>query len=88
MEAMRKYSFGYLGIYGDEPDLEIVGCFFWRGLAIPQEMIDHPQFEYYKTRQLDSENAEDRALVEDYWCNVAEDTVIEGRKWQNGKCWK
>lgn len=88
MEAMRKYSFGYLGIYGDEPDLEIVGCFFWRGLTIPQEMIDHPQFEYYKTRQLDSENADDRALVEDYWCNIKEDTKIEGRTWQNGKCWK
>lgn len=35
MEAMRKYSFGYLGIYGDEPDLEIVGVFFWRGLGVP-----------------------------------------------------
>jgi len=51
-------------------------------------MTDHPQFEYYKTRQLDSEKAEDRALVEEYWCNVKEDTVVEGRKWQNGKCWK
>jgi len=35
MEAMRKYSFGYLGIYGDEPDLNIKGVFFWRGLTVP-----------------------------------------------------
>jgi len=35
MEAMRKYSFGYLGIYGDEPELNIKGVFFWRGLTVP-----------------------------------------------------
>jgi hypothetical protein len=34
MESFRKWSFGYLGIYGDEPDLEIMGMFMWRGQDI------------------------------------------------------
>ena len=89
MEAMRKYSFGYLGIYGDEPDLNIRGVFFWRGLDVPQEMIDHPQFEYYKREKLDSENPEHRALVEEYWGKTTlEESIVEGAKLQNGKCWK
>ena len=89
MEAMRKYSFGYLGIYGDEPDLNIRGVFFWRGLTVPQEMIDHPQFEYYKREQLDSENPEHRAIVEEFWGKTTlEQSVVQGAKLQNGKCWK
>lgn len=89
MEAMRKYSFGYLGIYGDEPNLNIKGVFFWRGQDVPQEMIDHPQFEYYKREKLDSENPEHRALVEEYWAKTAcEESIVEGAKLQNGKCWK
>jgi elongation factor 1-gamma len=89
MENMRKYSFGYLGIYGDEPNLEIYGAFMWRGLGVPQELVDHPQFEYYQPEQLDSENPEHRAIIESYWCDVIEEeSVVEGRKLQSGKCWK
>jgi elongation factor 1-gamma len=34
MDRMRKDSFGVLGIYGAEPDLNISGVLFWRGLDI------------------------------------------------------
>jgi elongation factor 1-gamma len=42
MDPFRKWSFGYLGVYGEEPDLYIKGAFMWRSLGIPQELIDHP----------------------------------------------
>jgi elongation factor 1-gamma len=42
MESFRKYSFGYLGIYGEEPNLEIKGVYMWRSKGIPQELVDHP----------------------------------------------
>jgi len=32
---MRKYSIGTMGIYGDEPTLDIKGVWLWRGTGIP-----------------------------------------------------
>jgi len=31
-------------------------------------MIDHPQFEYHKVRELDVEKEEDRNLITEFWC--------------------
>ena len=31
-----------MGVYGEEPSLEIKGVFLWRGTEIPQAMADHP----------------------------------------------
>ncbi len=31
-------------------------------------MKDHPQFEYYKVKELDVNKEEDRKLIEDFWC--------------------
>lgn len=39
----------------------------WRGTGIPQEAIDHPQFEYYKNRKLDLTNEADVKLVREFW---------------------
>jgi len=41
-EKLRKHSLGVLGVYGDEPSLEIIGVFVWRGTELPQPMVDHP----------------------------------------------
>ena len=38
MERLRKYSFGTMGVYGEEPDLEILAVFMWRGKGIPAEV--------------------------------------------------
>lgn len=35
----RKYSFAIQGVYGDEPNLEIMGAWLWRGVEIPQEIV-------------------------------------------------
>ena len=54
-------------VTGEEPVLEIEGVWLFRGTVIPQEAIDHPQFEYYKVRRLDLDNKDDVALIREFW---------------------
>lgn len=86
LEHFRKYSYAVHGVYGTEPNLEIRGVWMWRGTEIPFEVTDHPSYEYNKYTRLSHEKAEDRKLLEDYWCNTKEDvdkveglTVIEAK---------
>jgi hypothetical protein len=75
-DKMRKHSLCVLGVYGDEPSLEIMGVFFWRGVGIIEPMIEHPQFEFFDKRKLDIKNSQaDRELVERFW-TVKEDEDI------------
>ena len=37
LDHFRKYSFGVIGVYGEEGDLVIEGCMMWRGTEIPME---------------------------------------------------
>ena len=37
LDHFRKYSFGVIGVYGEEGDLGIEGCMLWRGTEIPNE---------------------------------------------------
>lgn len=80
LETFRKYAFGVCGVYGDEPKLEIRGCWVWRGTEIPFELKDHPSSEWYHFKKLDVKNNEaDRKIQEEYWCNMEEDeSVVEG----------
>ena len=47
-DKMRKHSLCVLGVYGQEPDLEIMGVYFWRGVGVIEPMLEHPQYEFYK----------------------------------------
>ena len=40
-------------------------CF--RGQQIPQELIDHLEFEYYHHRKLDFNNEKDFQLIREFW---------------------
>lgn len=83
---MRKHSLCVLGVYGEEPNLEIMGVFFWRGPGVIEPMLEHPQFEYYKQRKLDIKgSAADRELVERFWV-TKEEEVLEVGKGQNLMC--
>jgi elongation factor 1-gamma len=79
-----KYGFGVHAIVGEEPNLELKGVWMLRGADIPKFMIDHPTFEFYKKRKLDITKAEDKKLIEDYWCSE-EGEMIEGLKYMEGK---
>lgn len=86
-EKFRQHSFSVLTILGDEPNLEIQGVWMFRGTKIPQEMIDHPQFEYYKQRELKITNEADRQLMSDFWCAKVE-SIANGLKVQELKSFK
>eukprot|EP00742_Colponemidia_sp_Colp-10_P000397 GILJ01000435.1.p1 GENE.GILJ01000435.1~~GILJ01000435.1.p1 ORF type:complete len:438 (+),score=108.38 GILJ01000435.1:184-1314(+) len=85
LDKLRKYAFGSMGVYGVEPNLEIEGCWLFRGQEIPFEMKDHPSFEYYNFRRVDLSSAADKKLVEDYWCSEEE---VRGKKYRETKIYK
>ena len=86
-EHVNKYCFARHGVFGEEPNLEIMGVWLCRG---PKEIPDglkkeHPQFEYYKYRQLDPRNnKDDDKLVREYF-GGKEDEMICGMKAQTLK---
>ena len=50
-------------------------------------MNEHPQFEYFTKRQLNTGNEADRKLAEDYF-ETKEEGVVEGLKVQTYKLYK
>ena len=83
-EHVNKYCFARHGVFGEEPNLEVKGVWLCRG---PNEIPDglkkeHPQFEYYKYRQLDPRNKkEDDTLIREYFGGEVDD-IIGGLKAQ------
>ena len=67
-EKFRNHSFSMMAILGEEPNLEIEAVWMFRGKGIPQEMLDHPQFEYYQKRELDVKNEADRKVIAEFFC--------------------
>ena len=89
LEHFRKYAFAVHGVYGDEPNLEIRGVWLWRGTEIPQEMKDHPSFEYHKFTKLDHNNEADKKKVTEFWTGIEEDvSVVDGLKARTVKYFK
>jgi len=67
LDKLRKYGFGSLCIFGEEPKLDIGICFLFRGLEIPPEMKECEDSELYNWRKVDLNSAADRDLVNDFW---------------------
>lgn len=87
IDHFRKHALAMMAMLGEEPSLEIQGVWLFRGHGIPVEMKDHPQFEYYKVRELSVDSEEDRKLITDFWCAKAGETV-NGLKVQECKLHK
>jgi len=87
-EHTSKYTFGKMVVCGDEPKLQIRGCWLMRGLELPDGLVkEHPQFEYYFSRKLDPKNKkEDDALIREYFSCVVGDKVegleVRTMRWQ------
>jgi hypothetical protein len=47
-------------------------------------MLDHPSFEYYKTRLLNPKDENDRKILEDFWCSDEEEKIM-GLRYREGK---
>lgn len=89
-EHTNKYTFARMGVFGDEPELDIQGVWLMRGKdEIPDGLQrDHAQMEYYKTRKMDPRNnAADDKLVREYFSGK-EETVIDGKMCQTLKWFK
>jgi len=63
LDGFRKHAFGKMCMLNAEPNLEMAGCLLIRGQVIPQECIDHPQFEYFRPRKMDMKDAADNDLA-------------------------
>jgi len=87
IDHFRKHVFAMHAMLGDEPSLKIQGVWLFRGKGIPEEMKDHPSFEYYKIRELDVNNQADRELITDFW-SAKDGSILNGLKVQECKLHK
>jgi len=81
-DHFRKHALARMVILGDEPSLDIEGVWLFRGTSIPQELWDHPQFEYYQHRQMDLKDPKDLQTLRDFW-GADYDKQINGRNVQS-----
>lgn len=66
LDKLRKYGFGSVLIFGEEPNLSISGVWLFRGKEIPEEMKVCDDSELYNWTKLDHTNADDKKKIEDY----------------------
>jgi len=67
LDKLRKYGFGNVLIFGEEPRLEISGVWLFRGNEIPAEMKESDDFPSYDWVRVDLKDTAQRKLIEDYW---------------------
>ena len=79
-EHINKIAFARMGVFGEEPNLEITGVWLLRGTEIPDGFKEHPQFEYYKVRKMDPRKVdEDLKMIREYF-GKQEDDMVMGMK--------
>jgi len=67
LDKLRKYGFGSLVIFGEEPKLEVASLWLFRGSAVPEEMAEVDDYNNYTWRKLDHNAEADKKLIEDYF---------------------
>jgi elongation factor 1-gamma len=67
MDKVRKYGFGSLLIFGEEPSLQIGGLWMFRGTELPDELWENPDAEHHTWTKVDINDPAQRKLVEAYW---------------------
>jgi elongation factor 1-gamma len=67
MDKLRKYGFGSLLIFGEEPKLQIGGIWLLRGTELPEELWENPDAEHHSWTKVDINDPAQRKLVEAYW---------------------
>jgi elongation factor 1-gamma len=86
MDKLRKYGFGSLLIFGEEPKLQIGGLWLFRGTELPEELWENPDAEHHTWTKVDHADPAQRKLVETYWSWEGD---FGDRKFQdNGKIFK
>ena len=75
----KDYAFGVHGVYGNEGDYKVRGLWLWRGNEIPNEIKENDYFNYMTITKLNSNNNNDRQLVNEYWTKVNKGNKVDGR---------
>ena len=78
-EDFKDYALGVHGVYGNEGVYKVRGVWLWRGNDIPKEIKENDYFNYMTIKKLDSNNKNDRQLVNDYWTKVNKGDKVEGK---------
>ena len=60
----------------------------WRGTEIPQEIKDHPQYEWHQFFKLPFSDPNTKKLVSEYWTGLTDDKKVEGLEATNVKYFK
>jgi elongation factor 1-gamma len=85
MDAMRKYCFASVLIFGEDDKNEISGFFVFRGTDMPELMKDVPDFESYEWTKMDTSNPKQVELFNDY---LAWEGDFGGKVVNQGKVFK
>jgi elongation factor 1-gamma len=85
LDKVRKYAFGSLIIFGEEPKLEVSCVFLFRGKDMPPEFTIVDDVEHYTWKKADTNDAATRTLIEDYF---AWDGNLGGKRFNQGKIFK
>lgn len=85
MDAMRRYCFASVIIFGEDDNNEVSGFFVIRGQEMPELMKEVPDYECYEWTKVDINDPAQRELFEDY---LAWDGKLEGKTVNQGKTFK
>jgi len=67
LDKLRKYGFGSICIFGEEPNLQVSGVWIFRGQDIPAEMTFTDDCEHYTWTKLNPDDEATREMVGDYF---------------------
>jgi len=67
LDKLRKYAFGSMMIFGQDGDMEVAGCWLFRGLDVPAEMSECDDAEHYEWKKANPEDPATRELINDYF---------------------
>ena len=85
MDAMRKYCFASVLIFGEDDKNEISGFFVVRGTEMPELLKDVPDFESYEWTKMDTSDPKQVGLFNDY---LAWEGDFGGKVVNQGKVFK
>lgn len=88
IDHFRKYCFAVHGVYGVEGNYEIDGVWLWRGTEIPEEWKEHQSYDYFTFNKLDVKDPAVQALATEYWLNLNEGDLVEGKPVFDAKWFK
>jgi len=67
LDAVRKYGFGSIIIFGEEKNLVVSACFLLRGTELPQVFKEVEDSEVYEWTQVNTDNEASRKIVDSFW---------------------